>query len=184
MALDLSRPIAPPAKPAATSRASTAARKTAEVAEKRIARRTEGLQSAGQLVSLPLLFTGQILDAGAIAQHWPGVASEGAKLAEENDQVARVADFLCKVGPLAGVFTAALPLIFQIGVNHGWIPMSAPLLQFGVVDRETLIAKMQADAMRQQADMMKAMQEERAKAAQAMAEAQAAMADLGEQPAA
>jgi len=171
MALDLSRPATPP--PAAKSpRAAANDRKREQETAARIESRSQGVNLFGQLACIPMMFLGQVRDAAAIAHHWPNVADETAKLAETNAQVAKIADYLCAVGPLAGIITASIPLALQIMVNHNKLPMSPALMQFGVVDGETLEMQAKAEAARQQAEMQRQMMEQRAAAEKAMREAE------------
>jgi hypothetical protein len=164
MALDLSsaKSSPPPAK-----RAAKAA--TPQVSSK-MELREEGLNGVGQLVAAGLLMFKQHADAGAVAKHFPGVAHETAAIAENNEGFAKVIDYITAVGPYAGLLTATMPLVLQIMVNHDRLP-AAPLAQFGVVHPDALTMQVQADMMRQQAEIMaeqKAAQEEMARMTEAL----------------
>ena len=101
------------------------------------AARREGLESIGGVLILIASTAKQYADAGAVSLHWPGIAEEGAKLAETNDAVARGIDALCNFGPMAGLIGAALPFALQIAANHGRIDWgSAKAL--GVIEPEAL----------------------------------------------
>src|ERR1700722_2692479 len=100
------------------------------------AARREGLESIGGVLILLASTAKQYADAGAVSLHWPGIAEEGAKLAETNEAVARGIDALCNFGPMAGLIGAALPFALQLAANHGRIDWgSAKAL--GVIEPET-----------------------------------------------
>lgn len=145
MALDLTAPKAPPRK--TTARRATTPTKTAE--------RADGVQGLFQLTAAGLAMFGQVADAGAIHKHSESVALETAKLAEDNASVARVVDYVCAVGPFAGLIAAVMPLCLQILANHNKIPAAA-VSSFGVVDPRTLEAEIRLEAAKQQAQMMRA----------------------------
>lgn len=159
MVVDLSGPKnAPPPSSTPRSKGSSTPAKRAQLASEKTAERESGLVGLGQLACVPLMFTGNMADCGAISKHWPGVAHETAQMAESNANVARVVDFLTAVGPFAGLLTAVLPLAMQILVNHKRLPMHPALAQFGVVSPESMEMQAQADAMRMHAEMMREQQ--------------------------
>lgn len=179
MALDLTGPKnAPPPSGPARTRGSATPAKRAQLASEKTAEREAGLIGLGQLACVPLMFTGNMADCGAISKHWPGVAEETAKIAENNANVARVVDFLTAVGPFAGLLTAVLPLGFQILVNHKRLPMHPALAQFGVVSPETMEMQAQAEAMRLHAEMMREQAAAESEIREFIAEQQRATADL------
>ena len=101
--------------------------------------RTEALAGLGQLAQVPLMALRQYADVGALGVHWPNVSREVAKLAESQEQVARVIDPLIKVGPYTGLITAVLPLVMQIAVNHGRVAPGA----MGTVPATSLAAQVE-----------------------------------------
>jgi len=148
MALDLSStPKAPP-------RRNAGPRKPAETKPNKQAQRMEGTQGVLQAATLACILSGNYADAGAISKHGPGVMSEAVKLAETNEPVAKVVDFLCLSGPLAGLIAAALPLGLQIAANHGWISSQALVNTGMVVAPDALAMEVQADLARNAADAM------------------------------
>jgi hypothetical protein len=82
-------------------------------------KREEALADLGTLAQVPLIALKQYADVGAVNLHWPNVAREVAKLAEQEESIAKIIDPLMMVGPYAGLVSAVLPLILQLGVNHG-----------------------------------------------------------------
>lgn len=179
MALDLTGPKnAPPPSGAPRTRGSSTPAKRAQLVSEKTAEREQGLVGLGQLAVVPLMFTGNMADCGAISKHWPGVAAETAKIAESNANVARVVDFVTAVGPFAGLLTAVLPLAFQILVNHKRLPMHPALAHFGVVSPETMEMQAQADALRAHAEMMRKQAAAEAEIREYYAEQERATADL------
>lgn len=102
------------------------------------AARTEALTGLGQLAQVPLIAARQTADAGAIAMHWPRVSQELASLAGKDERVAKLIDPLMQAGPYAGLITALLPLIMQLGVNHGMVQAGV----MGTVPAATLASQM------------------------------------------
>lgn len=133
----------PPSK--GTPNTSSKATSTARVPKSR-KERTEAVAALGQLAQVPLMATKQFADAGAVGAYWPNVAEEIAKLAESQPQIAAIVDPLMQVGPYAGLITAVLPLIMQIGVNHGRMTPGA----MGTVPATTLSAQIEAGLAQQE----------------------------------
>lgn len=108
--------------------------------------RAEAVGALGQLAQVPLMATKQFADAGAIAAYWPKVSEEVAKLAETQPQIAHIIDPLMQVGPYAGLIAAVLPLIMQIGVNHGRVAPGA----LGTVPASSLASQIEAGLAQQE----------------------------------
>jgi len=115
--------------------------------------RSEGLQGYAAIGQAVLIGVRQYADAGAIGIHFPKLADEVAKLAATDERVAGWIDPIIQAGPATAVIAAALPLVMQFAVNHGWMKPGG----MGTVSRETLsskvelgIAQMQAQAYREQ----------------------------------
>ena|ERR1700722_5318216 len=108
--------------------------------------RTEALTGLGQLAQVPLIATRQFADAGAVSAYWPNISKEVAKLAEDNEQIARLVDPLMQVGPYAGLVTAVLPFILQIAVNHKRLSAGA----MGTVPAESLAAQVESSLAQQE----------------------------------
>jgi hypothetical protein len=113
--------------------------------------RAETLVSLGQIAQVPLIATKQFADAGAVALHWPNVAREVARLAESQPQIAKLVDPLMQVGPYAGLITAVLPFVLQLGVNHGRVPAGA----MGTVPATSLAAQIETSLAKQELEALK-----------------------------
>lgn len=157
MAIDMSAVSAPKRR---TSAQTSTPRKATPVAETRSLRevRREGLDGIGQVAAGILVLTSNMADAGAVSQYWPGVSKELAELADTNETIAGVADFLTKTGPYTALIMAVLPLGLQIAANHRMVDAAA-LSSFGVIPPEVLEAQMKAEVMRQQAEALRAQQD-------------------------
>ena len=144
----------PPAKGANTSGAPRAPR-----VNKGRQAREDAVAQLGMFAQVPLIAMGQHADVGAISLHWPGIAKEIAALAESDDRIAQVIDPLIKVGPYAGLIAAVLPLVLQIGVNHGRLSPGAmgtqpavalaSQVEAGIAQQELAAMRMQLDAERE-----------------------------------
>jgi hypothetical protein len=91
-------------------------------------------------VQVPLLATKQYADAGAVSLYWPKIATEVAKLAEENENIGKLIDPLMQIGPYSALIAAILPFVLQIGVNHGRFAPGS----MGTVPASTLQAQIEA----------------------------------------
>jgi hypothetical protein len=118
-------------------------------------KRKEGLQSVQQAVGLALMAAKQPADAAAVGEHGEPIIDELVKLGDSDEQIGKALDYLTKTGPYSALVMAALPLVFQIGVNHGRLKPNA--MMPGVVSRETLearakseLAELQTAALREQ----------------------------------
>jgi hypothetical protein len=126
--------------------------------------REEAVAGFGQLAQAPLIALKLYADAGAVGIYWPKISEEIATLADSQEQVARLIDPLIRIGPYTGLITAILPMILQIGVNHGRVPAGA----MGTVPAASLTARVEAslaaielEALRAQAEAEKAAAEMR-----------------------
>lgn len=153
MALDLTgvktAPKAPPAKRTPRAKPATGPSKQAE--------RAEGLRGFLGLVSVPIaMFGGETgaVDGIAITKHGENISNEAAALAENNVYMARTLDYICAVGPFAGLLAASIPLALQIMANHKRISASALPPELGIVEPQLLLAEAHAATMRQQAQAM------------------------------
>lgn len=177
MALDLTK--AKPTPPPSRGGGGTSRAKPTPISEDRINRRSESVSELFGMASLGLLMVGQAADSQAMATHGPKIAVETAKLAESNEQVAKVADWLGMVGPYAGMLTSVLPLILQIAVNHGRVPAGV----MGTTSPAVLQAQAEANLARKAADMLEEQNRASAEAAEQLARAQAAYAEAQAQQA-
>ena len=171
MPIDMSLQGTPPKKN--TRKATVSAPTTAPQAVERIGPRAEAVNGIFQIGQSILVMAKQYADAAAVGIHGPNISREVVALAETNESVAKAIDFLMTAGPYAGIFTATLPLVLQIGTNHGRIPeVGIP----GVMSPTALQADMEAQVKTQAAMAMRAALEaqEMANAAQADLDAMAA----------
>lgn len=90
-----------------------------------------------QLIAFPVAFA-YPADAAAIAHYSPGIAKELDALAQVRPEVAAALDRVLSVGPYGAVIAATLPLVIQLLVNHGVIPIGA-VASFGVVPKEKIL---------------------------------------------
>lgn len=135
--------------------------------------RAEGLNGLFQLGSAVCLMLGQAPDAAACAKHGPNISREAANLAETNEKLGEILDYITSAGPYAGLITAIVPFGLQIMVNHGRLP-AGPLANMGIEDPQTLKSQMEAEALRAHTAMLRAQ-------ADAEAELRAAVEELATQ---
>lgn len=136
----------PPAKTA--PRAKPVARTSGD----RIKERSEALNGIGQLGQAGLVAIKQFADAGAIGIHGPRIAHEVAELAEDNERVAQILEPLLQAGPYTGLLMAVLPMVMQIGVNHGRLA-PGPM---GTLPPATLSSRIQAEIARAEVQALQA----------------------------
>jgi hypothetical protein len=137
---------APAAPRAPAAKRTTAVARPARPADKTAARK-ENLDGVGKIVSLICVMRGQYADAGAIAQHGPGITTEVASLAESNEKIASWVDYLSEAGPYMGVAVVALPLLMQLLVNHGRMDVDKLPADSGIIEPALLERKVKADMM-------------------------------------
>lgn len=139
--------------PPSTPPRSTAMLSPEERREKRVQGATEALETIGAAMGFAATLTGNQslqLDAMAVGLHAENIAPGLADFAEKNSFVAALLDRADAVTGIAGLMTAALPLVYQIMVNHaprtkrgadgGEIPNEPPaaLMQMGVYPPQML----------------------------------------------
>lgn len=146
----------PPARSRKTATRTQAAKAT--VSSGNTYKREEAINGLFQLGGFGLIVAGQHADAGALGKYGPGIAREAAKLAETNDGVANLIDYLTEAGPYAGLVTACMPLLLQILANHK-IMRAENLAGAGVVAPEAIAAEVRTQLAQQQADALKAQSE-------------------------
>lgn len=122
-----------------------------------VEKREEGINGVGQLAVAGCLLAKQYADAGAIGKYWGPIARETAKLADTNEGVAKVVDFITEIGPYGGLILAALPLVMQLMANHGMIA-SDNAIGGQVVPPAVLEAQMKAEMARMQAEALREQQ--------------------------
>jgi len=150
MALKLSEePVAPPPVKRAPRPVAPKA------ASPKLAEREAAVNGVFQLAGFGCILVGQHADAGAIGMHGPRISLELARIAEDNEGVANVLDYLNKTGPYAGLILAVLPFTLQILANHGMLN-AASLGAAGVVHPDVLRAQSEAELAKQQADAIRA----------------------------
>lgn len=117
--------------------------------------REEALHGVIQLAGMGLIIAGQHADAGAVNLHGPGIATEFAKLANENEKIARDIDYITEAGPYAGVVMAVMPLALQLLVNHGVLKAEV-FAGAGMQHPDAIAATVKADLARQAQAAIKA----------------------------
>lgn len=153
MPIEVSRQPAAPAR----KKAATSSKPKQDETSTRDAR-AQAVRGVFELVTIPLTLTGNYADVGAVKIHSPGIATELANVAENQETLAKAIDSLNYVGPYAALVAAIMPLAFQIAVNHNRLPASAAA-SAGVVPKESLEAQVKASMARQQAEAMQAQHE-------------------------
>lgn len=146
MALDLTKPVTPP--PAHKREAASANKRNSA---KVTSGREEAVNGLFQIAGALCLMAGQLPDAGTCAMHGPEISKQAALVAESNEGVAKVIDYITAVGPYAGLLAAAMPFALQILVNHKRIPPGL----MGTVAPEMLAAQAETDLLHQQEAVMR-----------------------------
>lgn len=103
-----------------------------------------------QMLTLPLAFR-QPVDAWCInaavvgddSAENPGIARAVSDLAGDYPQVAAVLDKVAAAGPLSDLIGATIPLVVQLLVNHGRLPLSVGE-KLGAADPELIAKGLQA----------------------------------------
>lgn len=158
MAIDMTAAAkAPPARGMST--------RTAKPRQTISDKRTEAVNGIAQLGQAALLMFGQYADAAAVGIHGETVCGEVVKLADGNEKVAKVVDYLLEAGPYAGLVTAILPFALQIAANHKMIP--AVGIQ-GVMPPDVLETSMRAQVELKAAQMRREAEAARSEAAEMM----------------
>lgn len=96
-----------------------------------------GLAMAGQRTGSATL----LADSAAVGMHAPAIAQALHDLAVDRPEVAAVLDRLMAVGPYGALITALLPLVVQLGHNHGVVAESVAT-GLGAVPRRVLLAQL------------------------------------------
>lgn len=81
----------------------------------------EGVQGLLQIPAMAISFVDPV-DGFCVASHTPPIAKAVADLAVERPEVAAALDKVLAVGPYGALIGAVLPLVVQIGHNHGLVP--------------------------------------------------------------
>lgn len=127
----------PKAKPGRPSGAGTTSAPRAAKKPKGATEYAPAIEGLFQLIAFPVAFA-YPADAAAISAHAPNIAKELDALAQVRPEVAAALDRVLSVGPYGAVIAACLPLVIQLLVNHGIIPIGA-VASFGVVPKETIL---------------------------------------------
>ena len=168
MPVDLTaRPAQPKAPPARrTQNKSPAPQPQAS----RLQAREDALNGIGRITTLLLCLRGAYADAGAVAHHAPPFFRETATLAETDDKIASVIDYLTEAGPYMGLVATGLPLVMQILANHGRIDASRLPPESGVIAPDALAARVKSDMEKQRLEFLRQAEESRQAAERAARE--------------
>jgi hypothetical protein len=79
-------------------------------------------------------------------------------LAESNDGIASVVDYLTEAGPYMGLLTVMLPFVLQLAANHGRIDASKLSPEFGVYPPDVLEGRVRSEMEAKRAQMREAAQ--------------------------
>ena len=107
--------------------------------------REAAVNEVGGAFSLIAVMKGWYADAGAVATHGPKFSHELALVADSNEQIASVLDYLTQTGPWVGVIKAGLPLILQLSANHGRIDATKLPPDSGIVEPKILEERVRAE---------------------------------------
>lgn len=113
------QPRAKPKPSAATVKATVSAVRDA---------RYQAVNGLFQLTTLGLSAKGLYADAAATSIHGPNVSRELAALADTDERIASIIDYLTTAGPYTGLIMAVLPFALQIAANHGRIDASKAMM--------------------------------------------------------
>jgi hypothetical protein len=109
-----------------------------------------GINGLLQIAAFPLALGGKVrpalaLDAAAITIHGQNISEALNAIAQERPEVAAALDRILSVGPYGLLIGAVIPLVAQIGVNHGKIP-DAVGASMGAIPRKDLEADLRRQA--------------------------------------
>jgi hypothetical protein len=147
-------PKAPPRKPG-TSVGKHVIKAPADITSAR----AEALNGLGQITALVLVMRGAYADAGAIAQHGPGISQETAKLADQNESIANLIDYLTQAGPYMGLVSVVLPFVLQLAVNHNRIDAAKLSPDLGVLPPDVLEKRVRAEMEAKRAEVTRQYEE-------------------------
>jgi hypothetical protein len=140
-------------------------------ADLRVKRRAADVNGLFQMAAAACIMKGAYADAGAINMHAPKISEELAKLADQNEQVSKLLDYLTAAGPYSGIIVAVLPLALQLAANHERINPDAAAGLGGVLTKADLEAHVKAEIEKQRTTMLqeiKAAQDENKAAREAL----------------
>jgi len=120
--------------------------------------RAQSLNGIAQIISAGLMMTGQFADAGAVKMYSPGIAYQAAAIADDHDSFANFLDQAEVAAPYIALATATIPLLLQLGANHGRVNVEKAS-GMGVVAPELLETQMRHEMTRVQHEAMKRQRE-------------------------
>jgi len=156
MALDLSTPEAPP------RRATTIKTKTQPVSNTPVKPlqqiREEGCNEFFQGLSYITATVGWYADSGTLSIHGPKMANKLAEISEDNENVAKAVDYICKGSPILELVLIFGTFALQIAANHKLVPAD----KFGdlVQDPEMISAEVKTELMRQKTELLRRQKEQ------------------------
>jgi hypothetical protein len=138
--------------PSRKPKASASSRKAAQGADY-----AQGLQDMMVGPTVALTIAGMkrpelLADAATLELHLPPIADALGKLAAERPEVAAMLDRLMSAGPYTALLSATVPLVLQLGANHGLLKGG----MLGTMPPEALIMEMPRDITPEQLDAMMA----------------------------
>lgn len=139
------------AAPAAPARRATARKSSAPVPKAAPPAppptRAEALADLGKVGASIFLLRRQYANAGAMHVHWPPFAKEVDAVADQNEQVAKICDYIATAGPLAGVISAGITLAMQFAANAGKIDADKASGMAGILSPALLEKRVQAEVL-------------------------------------
>jgi hypothetical protein len=144
MALDLTAPKAPPAKPA-TAKSANASKPGVKVAPEQIsnARLKTCVEVCESTAGLFAIF-GMHADAGLIMMQGGTISQTVVEIGQEHEKVGDVIDILGKNSMWTKLIGVGLLFFGQLGVNHGLIKNYDKMAGAGIVSPDTLVAMSKA----------------------------------------
>jgi len=135
----------PPRKSATVKPSQTSPARAGAVASGR----QESVDGLFKMAAAACIMRGNYADAGAISMHSESISREVATLAAQNEQVAKLVDYMTSAGPYSGILIAVLPLALQLAANHDRINPDKAAGLGGVLPKDMLEKKVALDINQQ-----------------------------------
>lgn len=124
--------------------------------------REDGLNGVWTAATAFSMMGGNWADAGAFSIHGPNISREAAALSMRYEKIGSGLDALANISPFANLLGAVMPLILQLGANHGRIAADK-VAGFGIKDPGVLESQMRVEAQRQAVEFQRMAAEEQMK---------------------